>query len=125
MRGGRGVALPLDKTFEAVEATGATGYDAIFLPSGAPVEPAAKRLVEAFGGSASPGRLVATTNDGLARLRDVPTLASTSPASADEGVRLEGARLIAARAGDLPALVHALESYARVHWPRPSTRPPE
>lgn len=121
LRGARGVALPFDKAFDAVEAT---AYDALFAPSGAPTDPAAKALVAAFANGPAEPRALALTNDALARLRDLPALATTPAATPDEGVRLDGGRLVAARAGDLPALVHALESYARVHWPRAGARPP-
>jgi len=120
LRGGRGIALPLDKTFDAIEAT---AYDALFAPSGAPTDSAARALVAAFADGPAVPRVLAMTNDALTRLRDLPALANLPAATPDEGVRLEGGRLVAARAGDLPALVHALESYARVHWPRTGARP--
>ncbi len=119
LRGGRGVALPLDKTFEQVQVE---GYDALFAPSGAPNDPAARALVAAFGDADAP-RAIVTTNAGLARLRDLPALAAVVPASPDAGVHLTGRCLVAARAGDLPALVHALDAYARVTWPRAGRRP--
>ena len=117
LRGRSGLGLPLDSPLGAVDlAHFDAHFDALFVPTGAPNEPAAVALVEAFA-AAEARPLFLATNGGLAAFRTLPSLASCSPATRDESVRFDGRRLIGARAGDIPALAHALEAIARDRWP--------
>ncbi len=114
LRGAHGEGLWLDKPLAEVDAA---GYDALFVPAGAPADPAALALVARFTADAPETGFLVATNAGLNAVRGAPGLAQAPPTARDEGVHLDKRRLVGARAGDIPALAHALEALARDRWP--------
>jgi putative intracellular protease/amidase len=114
LRGAHGEGLPLDKALGEVDAS---GYDALFVPAGAPADPAALALVSRFTGEAADGPLFVATNAGLNAVRGAAGLAAWPPTTRDRGVHLENGRLVGARAGDIPALAHALDAVMRDRRP--------
>ena len=114
LRGAHGEGLWLDKPLTDVDAA---GYDALFVPAGAPADAAALALVGRFTTDAPEGPFFVATNAGLNAVRGTPGLADAPPTARDEGIHLDKRRLVGARAGDIPALAHALEALARDRWP--------
>jgi hypothetical protein len=114
LRGAHGEGLWLDKPLTEIDAA---GYDALFVPAGAPADAAALALVGHFTTAAPEGPFFVATNAGLNAVRGAPGLADAPPTARDQGVHLANRRLVGARAGDIPALAHALEALARDRWP--------
>jgi len=103
--GRQGLPFPVDITLSDV-APGAA--DVLFVPAGAPTDEAALALVKQYAA----GGHLATTRRGAEVLAQAGVTEGRTLADDDAGVAIDGNLISAARPGDLPVLVHALETYA-------------
>ena len=80
-------------------------HDILFVPGGAPIDQPIGLLIRTF----TLERHLATTRDGAELVASIGL--EPLRASNNEHVLVKGNQLAAARAGDLPALLHALQTY--------------